>query len=199
MSPLFETAPEAPRIRKVTSQAGLLAHGSAAHPPSRALRPVACWMRLTAHSCGGSYGLGTGPAPYSLFIHASKDAETFDRSVVTIRPYSVNRAAAALSDWRTWTRLPCRFSVSPVIRGSSVRQAMRKNCAPRAETGCSATATAPIAQIAISRPSHFRNRPAATSPDCGETASFLLNWQRKSRTNRTRDARQSTAGAFGTF
>lgn len=199
MSPLFETAPEAPRIRKVTSQAGLLARGSAAHPPSRALRPVACWMRLTAHSCGGSYGLGTGPAPYSLFIHVPKDAETFDRSVVTIRPCSVNRTAARPFDWRIWIRAACRFADSPAIRGCSVRQAMRKKCARRAETGCSATATAPIAQFAVRRTSHFRNSMAATRCECGETATFLLNWQRKFRTDCARDARQSTAGAFGTF
>lgn len=199
MSPLFETAPEAPRIRKVTSQAGLLARGSAAHPPSRALRPVACWMRLTAHSCGGSYGLGTGPAPYSLFIRAPRDAETFDRGVVTIRPCSVNLAAAIPSDRVRTMRVASRSADSRAIRGCSALHSMRKNYAPRAKSGCNASAIAPTAQIAIRRPSHFRNSMAATRCECGETATFLLNWQRKSPTNRARDAWQSTAGAFGTF
>lgn len=92
-----------------------------------------------------------------------------------------------------------RIADSPVIRGCSGALAMRKKCARRAETGCSATATAPIAQFAVRRTSHFRNRPAATRRDCGETATFLLNWLGNSRKKETRDARQSTAGAFGTF
>jgi len=55
-----DTAPEAPRNRKVTFKAGLLACGSTARSPSRVL-PVALWTRLTAHSCGGSCGFGPGP------------------------------------------------------------------------------------------------------------------------------------------
>ena len=72
---------------QLVAMAGLLARGSPLGPTFPAVKPVACRTSLTAHSCGGSRGIGSGASPRSLFIPGLADREP---SVGTIGSAAAN-------------------------------------------------------------------------------------------------------------